>query len=261
MEVDVSKFYVGQDGGRYCSVCGEPKFCKINFRGKELTVGCMCKCENERLKADEDRDIADAKRQKRERCFKDKKCYEWTFDNDDKANEKVSAALRRYVKDFEEHKANGQGLLLWGRVGSGKSFLAGCVANAVIDEGYSALMTDFPTIINRLQANFDNKQEIIDMLNRYALLVIDDLGVERNSEYVREQVYNIINARYKAKLPMVITTNLPLEEIARPKDIEFARVYERILERCHPVEMNQVNRRRQGLNEKYRQMQAKLFGS
>lgn len=69
----------------------------------------------------------------------------------------------------------------------------------------------------------------------YDLLIIDDLGVERNTEYAMEQMFHVIDCRYRSRKPMIITTNLKLEEIKNPPDLAHARIYDRILERCAPI--------------------------
>ena len=69
-------------------------------------------------------------------------------------------------------------------------------------------------------------------LDDYSLLVIDDLGVERNTEYAMEQMFTVIDSRYRSKKPLIVTTNLKLEEIKNPPDLAHARIYDRILERC-----------------------------
>ena len=75
------------------------------------------------------------------------------------------------------------------------------------------------------------------------MLIIDDLGAERKSEFMQEQVYNIIDARYRSGLPMIITTNLTIKQLTEPAEIGFSRIYDRILERCHPMELTGDSRR------------------
>ena len=77
--------------------------------------------------------------------------------------------------------------------------------------------------------------DFIASLGMYDLLVIDDLGVERNTEYAMEQMFTVIDGRYRSRKPMIITTNLKLEEIKNPPDLAHARIYDRILEWCAPV--------------------------
>ena len=72
---------------------------------------------------------------------------------------------------------------------------------------------------------------------------IDDLGVERDTPYVLETVYLVIDERYKSGKPFIITTNLSLEELRNPADLEHGRIYDRIMERCVPVAFSGKNYR------------------
>ena len=119
-------------------------------------------------------------------------------------------------------------------------------------------MTNFATLTNKIQGTFDGKQELIDSLNRYSLLIIDDLGTERNTDYMKELVFNIIDARYRSGLPMILTTNLPMDEIKKSNDIGYTRIYDRILERCFPVAVKGHSRRRQHVRDSYVNMKDEL---
>jgi DNA replication protein DnaC len=88
--------------------------------------------------------------------------------------------------------------------------------------------------------------------------VIDDLGIERETEYAKEQVYNVIDSRYRANLPMIITTNLSIDKIKNPTDIENGRIYDRIIERCFPIEVKGQNRRHKAVRESYGDMKELL---
>ena len=105
-------------------------------------------------------------------------------------------------------------------------------------------MTNFSRIINRIQEGFNGRQEYIDSLNDFELLVIDDLAAERNTEFVNEIVYQVIDGRYRAKLPMIITTNITLSTMTEDQTAR-KRIYSRILERCHPIEVTGEDRRKQ----------------
>ena len=132
-------------------------------------------------------------------------------------------------------RAENLGLLLWGGVGTGKSFLAGCIANALMEKEIPVRMTNFALILNDLAASFEGRNEYIERLCRFPLLIIDDFGMERGTEYGLEQVYNVIDSRYRSRRPMIITTNLKLSELKNPPDLAHARIYDRILERCAPI--------------------------
>lgn len=109
-------------------------------------------------------------------------------------------------------------------------------ANALLDQEVPVLMTNFPTILNRLTGIFsEDRTEFISTLSEYDLLIIDDLGVERSTDYAMEQIFFIIDSCYRSRKPMIITTNLKLSELKNPPDLAHARIYDRILERCAPI--------------------------
>ena len=131
------------------------------------------------------------------------------------------------------------GLLLWGGVGTGKSFFAGCIANALLAQGVSVLMTNFAKILGAVTGMYGMERQ--RFLNTYSLLILDDLGAERNSEYALEQLFRVVDSRYQSRKPMIVTTNLTLEELKHPSDLAHERIYDRLLERCVPVKMNGKN--------------------
>ena len=94
------------------------------------------------------------------------------------------AAAAGVKRNWKEALSNNVGLLLFGDVGTGKSFFAGCIANALLDQDVPVLMTSFPTILNRLTGVYpEERVNFINSLNDYDLLIIDDLGVERSTEF------------------------------------------------------------------------------
>lgn len=251
--------YIGENGLLYCGNCHTPKqiVVEIPELGIKRKPLCLCKCGEEKRDAEE----AERKRLEFERKTKDLRqsgfpesdMHKWNFANDDMENPKITKAMQNYVDNFADLRKEGKGILLHGSVGTGKTFAACEVANALIDKGYPVLVTNFARIINTLQGMFE-KQDYIDSLNRFSLLVIDDLGIERDTPFAREQVYNIIDSRYRAGLPMIITTNLSIEKIKNPDDIENKRIYDRVLEKCFPIEMSGGSRRRKAIREGYNDM-------
>lgn len=247
------------DGLLYCHKCNTPKQSRIIIFDVERVVPCLCQCAAEAREEEE----RERERQKflqqceryRQMGFPDAHMQQWTFAHDDMKNPQLTKAMQNYVEHFPELKKQGKGLLLYGGVGSGKTFAACEVANALIDRGYPVLVTNFARLSNTLQGMFDGRQQYIDSLNKFSLLVIDDLAAERDTEYMQEQVYNIIDARYRACLPMIITTNLSGQEIKQPNNISKERIYSRLLERCHPIEVNTADRRRAALKAEYKDMQ------
>ena len=127
-------------------------------------------------------------------------------------------------------KADNIGYLLWGSVGTGKSYFAGCIANALMEQEVAVYMTNFAAILNDLKNGFDNKNAYIAELCRYPLLIIDDFGMERETSYGLEQLYNVIDSRYRSCKPLIVTTNLTIQELQNPEDTAHARIYDRLLE-------------------------------
>lgn len=255
--------YKGPDGLIYCGSCRTPKQVNFEVNGRKLTPFCMCKCEAEKYEKEKAEEKARALREQIERNrragFPEVQMQNWTFEKDDRANAKISDICQRYVENFPKMKAKGKGLMFLGGFGTGKTFLAACIANALLDEGFSVLMTNFPRLINTIHGMREGKQEYIDSLNKYSLLIIDDLGVERQSEYVAEIVQNIIDSRYRAGLPVVITTNLSQKDFTETQDIAKSRLYSRISEMCLPLIVNGVDRRKANAADSDREL-AELLG-
>lgn len=250
--------YIAEDGLMHCSVCHRAVQVRVEFAGIEKVVRCVCDCKIREHEAGEEQKRREEADRKRRICFSETDMAKCTFANDDRQNAKLSDAMQKYAENFKKFKRDGKGLLLYGTVGTGKTFYAACIANALIDRGYPVLMTNFSTLTNKIQGTMDGKQKIIDNLNNYTLLIIDDLGVERKSEFMQEMVYNIIDSRYRSGLPFIITTNLSANEIKNAPDISFQRIYDRILERCHPIEVSGVSRRKMALKDSYAETQAML---
>lgn len=148
-----------------------------------------------------------------------------------------------------------------GPVGTGKSFFAGCIANALLEQGERVMMTNFSRILNEMTSYQADKNQIIQNLVDYPLLIIDDLGIERNSEFALEQVYNVIDSRYCKMLPLIITTNLGLNEM-KSTDLDTAhqRIYSRILEMCVPIYCGGEDKRKEEGTEKLVQVQHLITG-
>lgn len=236
--------YLADDGLMHCTVCNDALQTEIEFLGKKKIVRCICSCKLKEIEAEKEREKREEYDRKRRICFAETNMGKWTFENDDRNNAKLSDAVKRYCDNFAEFKAEGKGLLFYGDVGTGKTYFAACIANALIDKGYNVLMTNFATLTNKIQGMFEGKQEYINSLNRYQLLILDDLGAERKSEFMQEQVFNIIDARYRSGLPFIITTNLSAEELKKTSDIGYSRIYDRILEKCFPIRVDGQSRRR-----------------
>ena len=233
------------DGLLYCPHCHTPKQAKISFPGKELVVDVLCQCQKQRrdqqIAARKRRELMDFITGMRANSLQNANLKEYTFEHDLGYTPELTLA-KRYVEQWDSMKAQNMGLLLWGGVGTGKSFFAGCIANALLAQGVPVLMTNFAKILGVVTGMYGmERQRFLSSLNTYSLLILDDLGAERNSEYALEQLFGVVDSRYQSRKPMIVTTNLTLEELKHPSDLAHERIYDRLLERCVPVKMNGEN--------------------
>ena len=197
MENKVTADYLDEEGCLHCGICGKRKQMKVSLMGFEHVVSCLCECEvKARQELDEKMQREEAQRQLYQRKsvgLRERRFWEWKFENDNGSNQKTLIA-RQYVENWTNMKRKNVGLLLMGPVGTGKSFFAGCIANALLEQGERVMMTNFSRILNEITSYQADKNQIIQNLVDYPLLIIDDLGIERNSEFALEQVYNVIEA-------------------------------------------------------------------
>lgn len=231
--------YIGDDGLLYCGKCHTPKQFRIDKPSvSDKLFPILCKCEQERAdKEESDRTYCkhlDTVERLKSRGFTDHSMRGWTFENDSGKCLQMKNA-RLYVEHWEEMKAENIGYLLWGSVGTGKSYFAGCIANALMEKEVSVRMTNFALILNDLNSSFSCRNEYIAELCSYDLLIIDDFGMERGTDYGLEQVYNVIDSRYRSGKPLIVTTNLTLEQLRNPQDTSHARIYDRLLAMCAPI--------------------------
>lgn len=246
-----------QDGIMHCGDCREPKKYKMEIGGVVRTLPCMCKCESERFAT------AEAEREARER-FEEiqrrravsvpKKYREWTFANDKGNNPDLICKAQKYVSKWEDMRARNIGLLLWGDVGTGKSYAAACIANALMEQYEPVLMESIPDLIARI--GFDDPENLMGGIKGCGLLVLDDLGAGRETEFSAEMLYRIIDQRYTSGRPVIITTNRSLAEIKNQTDITYKRSYDRVMEMCVPIKVDGESLRVRKHNEKKAELRA-----
>jgi DNA replication protein DnaC len=131
----------------------------------------------------------------------------------------VTRVVARYVRSIDEQLDTGRGLWLYGSVGTGKTTLAMLVSKAALEAGRSVAIYSLPRLLAEIRMTFDDDTDrsYTDLLDRLAgvdLLHIDDVGAEKTSPWVLEQLYAIVNARYEEERSVVITTNLERDELA-----------------------------------------------
>ena len=134
-----------------------------------------------------------------------------------------------FVNNF---KNDYQNLYFYGTVGTGKSFLSGCIAKALMKEGHSVIYFSASQLMNaisRSSFDYNKKNESQDSYNDILecdLLIIDDLGTEMINDFTRSQLFNCLNERYLRKKSVIISTNLSLKEL---RDYYSERIFSRIV--------------------------------
>ena len=199
-------------------------------------VGVLCKCQEERCDQEEKemamREHRQAVKRLQSVCFKSQAKTKQTFEAATRIPEEILEKAHSYVDNWQEMKRENTGLLFWGDVGTGKSFTAACIANALMEQEVSVLMRNMGDFMS---GDFEEREELCWSIASYGLVILDDLGMERGTEYGLETAFRVIDARCESGKPTIITTNLSLQDLKTPKDLMHQRIYDRVLEMCTPI--------------------------
>lgn len=256
--------YTGDDGLLYCGKCHTPKQMRLSVnqvadgvlpRLVPTTCQCQREADKETARRAEQEKFLDSMKRRWEDNISCPDALCFSFADDDRKEPRVSDTCLRYVEHWEEMRKENIGLLFYGSVGTGKSFFASCIGKALLDKMVPVATTNFPRLLNLLQGPGE-RQKLLDRLAVYKLLILDDLGVERDSTYVAEQIFNVIDARSRSGLPVIVTTNLTLEELENPGSMQYARIYDRVLDMC-PVRIKLAGESRRRGNSEVRKAKAK----
>lgn len=262
--------YFGEDGILYCGKCRTKKETWVVLPkllggdGTRKKVPCLCKCEVERreqMKREEEARQEMLRIQRiKDASMMDVRYQDATFDRFriTKDNRKAGDIAQKYVLNFSKMFASNQGLILYGPVGTGKSFTAACIANYLLARSIPVVMTSFVKILQMIQKG--DEQILMSALMEAKLLILDDMGSERSTDFALEKIYNVIDSRSRTSRPMIITTNVSLDEMLSEPDIRFKRIYDRIFETCYPVEMPGDSFRRITAAERFDAMQKFMEG-
>lgn len=263
---------VGKDGLLHCSVCGDAIEKVIPFPKMDGTrdtvdkkVRIMCTCrkkeQEEREKREKQMEEMRVIESLRKLSLMDEKLIGAnlsTFTATDD-NERLLRIIQNYIVNFDKMYQDNRGLLLWGPVGTGKSYAAATIANELLQRKTSVVMTSFIKILKEV-GTFDADNGKIEKINNAKLLIIDDLGSERGTDYTLERVYDIIDSRYRSNKPIILTTNLTMEQMKDCDDIRYNRIYDRIFEMCYPVKVTGLSWRKREAASRYAETKKILEG-
>jgi DNA replication protein DnaC len=155
--------------------------------------------------------------------------------------------IRAYVEELGQRLEEGRGLWLFGETpGTGKTTLAMLVSSAALEAGYSVAIYSLPKLLARIRRTYDSEPggesylSFFERLISVDLLHIDDLGAEKRSDWVLEQLYALVNERYETRRSMLITTNLKHEDLEQQIG---TRTVSRLAQTCEEVEVRGEDQR------------------
>lgn len=247
----------------YCGQCKEARREYIDVKDGRLFVTRMCKCERDAYENEQKRRVEDERNMRLERNKENsgiERMYQdaslKTFDVVPE-NQGAYNLAKNYVAQFPEMLERNQGLLFWGDVGTGKTYTASVIGNELLAEGRTVYALSLAKMFQKVGGfNNEEEDELMDRIRTVDLLILDDLGTERSTDFAMEKVYAVIDARYRANKPVIYTTNLTLGQMKDTPDLRQKRVFDRIFQTCFPLQFSGQSRRVSEARERYMDMLA-----
>lgn len=219
--------YKDADGTSICGVCGKPK--SVAYVADD---GSIVRFPVAHMH-DVERKLSKANVLRRD-CFYGFEAYQDA--NFGTCDAPIKSIFEQYCGMFREFGASkGEGFIIFGDKGVGKTYLAACVCNRLIEQGYKCKFTS-------IRSGLDDKQTIVKEMLAADFVVIDDFGMERTTPYGMETTYDLINKLYSNRKPIIVTTNLTESQLKNPPR-GLDRAIDRIKERCKAIPYEGANRR------------------
>ena len=178
----------------------------------------------------------------------------WTIQRADEGiNVQQFLLAEQYIDEFENvlyrrpPYDSQNGLLFYGKPGTGKTYIAACIANELIERNFTVKFVNLPEVVEKISNSpFSERENLFqDIVIRPNLLIIDDIGIERATEYMTEQIYKIIDSRYSVRKPMIVTSNKTPKDMFEAETVMAQRIYSRVLECCYAVKVDAENARKE----------------
>ncbi|MGI1659614.1 MAG: ATP-binding protein [Desulfitobacterium sp.] len=231
--------------------------CEQSLKYWEEIEEAIARAEEERKQKEEQ----EAKRVRAEKLFNQSKMgvrfRNRTFDNFiiGPQNEKAYKTMKRYSENFKKYANQGIGFMLSGPYGSGKTHLAGALTIDLINKGVPVIFGTLISLLGKIRQTYSHnwtQEDELAILETYStvdLLIIDDLGKERASEWSLEKLFSIVNARYENNLPIIITTNYGMEtlieKLSTNQNTDVAEsIISRLHEMCRGIYLNDSDHRK-----------------
>lgn len=249
--------YLGDDGLMYCGKCRTRRQKVQKAMGREYIVPVNCKCRSEEYEQAERLKNLEKIEKIRQSQLCEEKYRLMTFERSD-CELKVA---RNYVTSWETMLEQNIGLLFYGETGTGKTYAASAIANAIIDKSldfindltfmdYSVYMSNTASLVHLMSdTKGDGYSFCMSRLSRSALVVIDDFGIERNSDYVNEKIFEIIEKRVESNKPTIVTTNIDIHTMMKAQSLHEKRIFSRLLS-LQPVAFEGEDRRMKDMKNK-----------
>ena len=252
--------YYGADNLLRCGACNQPR--EAMLQGGAI-VPVLCECGMRERDALREADRRDEQRKiiaELKSCSViDARFHSATFDaaRETDENRRALVVARNYVAHWDAMIRSGKGLLFYGPPGTGKTFISACIVNALVAQDAPVIATSVTALVTGYET--DRLNEVIGKMRAADLLLLDDFGAERDTDYMIEQVFRLIDARYQSRKPMILTTNLSMGEMKTP-DEKHARIFDRVLNMCFPVKLDGASWRATETRDTWGDMRAMLEG-